>query len=83
MAKKPRIGQPPKYDHRGGCARLSISLPKDLSLWLREEAHRRSMKLSALVVELLEVFKASAAVDKLTDDLKQVADDLGAKLIEH
>jgi len=41
MAKRPRIGQPPKYRNRGGTARHSFTMPKDLSEWLKEEAERR------------------------------------------
>jgi hypothetical protein len=58
LMARPRIGQPPRYRHRGGIARHTISIPKDLSEWLKEEAHKRDMKLSALIVELLEEYKA-------------------------
>lgn len=57
MAKKPRIGQPPKYVSRGGTVCRCFTMPKDLSQWLRDEAARRNMKMSAFVVEALEWYK--------------------------
>lgn len=57
MAKRPRIGQPPKYKSRGGTVCQCFTMPRDLSQWVHDEAARRQIKMSAFVVEVFEWYR--------------------------